>query len=156
MTDMDSTRHSALQLALLVAFSIVVSGLSKFFILFITSIQFSIKTKSHICYIKYWSKVDVLFLYADMCIEVVVGRINAEIVSSLKETNVHPNSPNPLPQSADCPKKCKTDSVCSKCCDSFKPPLYGVPVCRDNTHCVCSIHSPGLNNIHSQTLTIAT
>lgn len=146
MTKMDTARHSALQLVLLVAFSIIVSGLKL--------IRYLSKSKFHMLYkilfflgeyyIKYCSKVDVFFVYADICMEFVVGGSNAEIVSSQKVTDSNP----------DCPK-CKSDSACVNCCKQFKPPLYGVPVCRNNTQCVCVIHSPLLNNIPSQTLTIA-
>jgi hypothetical protein len=85
-----------------------------------------------------------LFVYADICIEFVAGRINAEILYQKLEFKPTRNCP-----------KCKTDKKCSKCCDGLVPPLYGVPVCRNYTHCVCSIHSTVPNNISSLTPPIA-
>jgi len=90
-----------------------------------------------------------LFVYADICIEIVAGRINAEILYQKPK----------FKPTRDCPY-CKRNKQCSHCCDSFKPPLYGVPGCRDypngqRSHCVCAIHSTVPNNISSLTPPIA-
>jgi len=89
-----------------------------------------------------------LFVYADICIEIVAGRTNAEILYQKPK----------FKPSRNCPY-CKTNDDCSHCCDSFKPPLYGVGGCRDfpparRAHCICDLHSVP-NNISSLTPTIA-
>ncbi|AES70544.1 transmembrane protein, putative [Medicago truncatula] len=87
-------------------------------------------------------------IVSDIFIEIVAGRINAEILDQKPKFKPTQNCPY-----------CKRNEDCPHCCDSFKPPLYGVPVCRDfppfRSHCVCDIHSTVPNNISSLTPTIA-
>ncbi|AES70539.1 transmembrane protein, putative [Medicago truncatula] len=85
-------------------------------------------------------------LVSDIFIEIVAGRINAEILSQNAQFNPTP----------ECPY-CETFKQCLHCCDSYR--FDGYPACRDfaplRPHCICDIRSTVPKNISSLTPTIA-
>lgn len=79
-------------------------------------------------------------MFAEIWLKSVEGRVKDEIVGSLA-------------CEAECPKSCRGDKECVKCCDCVKK--GSSPFCSDKS-CTCAISPPPLfKNIYTPFPTIA-